>query len=346
MRPSGRLEAASIPYALNEVYDAGSKNLDRSHARVTGSNPYAVNLVQVNADQAPGFFHARPRYGAGKRNIGYWNWELSTFPGEWEIAFSLFDEVWAPSRFTRDAIAAASPVPVRCIPFPVTVPAAPPPWIDRSRFGLPDDVFLFLFAFDLHSFLERKNPLGLIRAFERAFGDRDDVGLVLKAMHAEDADEGRQLREACAGRKNIHLLHQVYSRRETLALMALCDAYASLHRSEGFGLTIAEAMALGKPVVATAYSANVDFMTETNSRPVRWRLIEIDRDHGPYRKGMTWADPDLDHAAEEMRRLVEDPDLARRLGAAARADVARQLSPAAVGAQILSALTGGASVAA
>ena len=84
---------------------------------------------------------------------------------------------------------------------------------------------------------------------------------------------------------------------------------------EGFGLTIAEAMAMGKPVVATAYSANVDFMTETNSRPIRWRLIEIDRDHGPYRKGMTWADPDLDHAAEEMRRLVEDPALARRLGA-------------------------------
>ena len=341
------LEAAGIPYVLNDVCDHGSKNVDRRYARASESNPYAANLVQLNADHAPAFFRDRPGYGAGKRTIGYWNWELSEFPEEWKGGFAYFDEIWAPSRFTRDSIAAASPIPVRLVPFSVEVPAVAPPWIDRGRFGLPEDAFLFLFAFDLQSHLERKNPLGLVRAFERAFGDRGDVGLVLKAMHRDVAGDGpRRLREACRGRRNIHLLHNVYSRRETLALMQLCDAYASLHRSEGFGLTIVEAMALGKPVVATGYSANVDFMTEANSRPVRWRLIEIDRDHGPYRKGMAWADPDLDHAAEEMRRLVEDPALGRRLGAAARADVARQLSPAAVGGLSLSALAGGASAAA
>jgi len=228
----------------------------------------------------------------------------------------------------------------------VTAPTDAPPWIDRGCFGLPDGVFLFLFAFDLASYMERKNPLGLVRAFQQAFGDRDDVGLVLKTMHSQDGEDVRRLYEACAGCKNIHLLHQVLSRRETTALMGLCDGYVSLHRSEGFGLTIAEAMAMGKPVVATNYSANEDFMTESNSRPIRWKPIALDRDHGPYRKGLTWADPDLDQAAAEMRRLVDDPAFAQQVGATARADIARQLSPAAVGAQIVAALTGGVRAAA
>jgi len=335
------LEAANIPFALNNVCDTGSKNLDQRYSRFSQSSPYAVTIVQVNADQAPAFFQSRPADRRRKFTVGYWNWELSEFPESWKGSFAYFDEVWAPSVFTQESIASASPIPVRYIPFSITVPEGLPPGVGRSRFGIPNDAFLFLFAYDFHSFLERKNPFGLVRAFLNAFGDNPEVGLVLKTMHADDAHEAyRGLLDACRGRRNIYLLNEVYSRPEALALMRLCDAYTSLHRSEGFGLTIAEAMAMGKPVVATNYSANVDFMTEENSLPIRCRLIEIERDHGPYRKGMVWADPDLDHAAEAMRQLVEEPALARRLGAAARADVARQLSPTAVGERIFAALHG------
>jgi glycosyltransferase involved in cell wall biosynthesis len=333
------LEAANIPFVLNNVCDTGSKNLDQRYSRFSQSNPYAVTIVQVNADQAPAFFQSRPADRARKFTVGYWNWELSEFPEAWKGSFAYFDEVWAPSIFTQQSIASASPIPVRYIPFSITVPEGLPTGVGRRRFGLPNDAFLFLFAYDFHSFLERKNPFGLVRAFLKAFDDDPEVGLVLKTMHADDAHEVyRGLLDVCRGRRNIYLLNEVYSRAEALALMRLCDAYASLHRSEGFGLTIAEAMAMGKPVVATNYSANVDFMTAENSLPIRHRLIPIERDHGPYRKGMAWADPDLDHAAQAMRRLIEEPALARRLGAAARADIAHQLSPTAVGERIFSAL--------
>jgi glycosyltransferase involved in cell wall biosynthesis len=333
------LEAARIPYVLNNVRDSASRNIDARYSHFSDANPYAVNIIQVNADAALGLLPGRMEYLAGRYNIGIWNWELCEFPTQWDGSFQYFDEVWAPSTFCQHAFAARSPIPIRYVPYSVTTPKALPRGVGRGFFGLPSEPFLFLFAFDFQSFIERKNPQAVLEAFVRAFGDRNDVLLVFKTVHASDNEEDyARLHDACRRRSNVQILDRVYTRAEAHSLMMLCDAYVSLHRSEGFGLTIAEAMAMGKPVIATAYSANADWMTIANSRPVRYQLRTLDRDWGPYFRGAVWADADVEDAARQMRRLVEDRALAARIGAQAREDIARLLSPARIGEVIYSLL--------
>jgi glycosyltransferase involved in cell wall biosynthesis len=200
----------------------------------------------------------------------------------------------------------------------------------RARVGLSADRFVFLYLFDFHSYAERKNPLGLIQAFKKAFGDQEDVELLIKCSHSSFAPRTLALlRQACSG-SNIKLYDGVLAREAVYGLMAICDCYVSLHRSEGFGLTLAEAMNLGKPVIATAYSGNVDFMTSSNSFLVNYGLVEIERDYGPYKKGGIWAEPDLNHAAQLMRHVYEDQGEAATVGQRAREDVWRLLHPSAV----------------
>jgi glycosyltransferase involved in cell wall biosynthesis len=325
------LDAAGIPYVLNNVTDCGSVNKHTDLPQFSETNPYAVNVVQVAIDQVPSFVRSRPDYFVGRHNVGYWNWELASFPAQWMESFRPFDEVWVPSTFTLSSVAVASPVPVRWLPFALSEPAAQPPF-GRERFGLPRRAFVFLFVFDFHSFLARKNPLAAIDAFCRAFDDRPDVMLVLKTAHAKDTPEAfAQVQKACRDRGNIRLIEDVLNRAELEGLMMLCDAYVSLHRSEGYGLTLLEAMRVGKPVIATNYSANEDFMNLENSLPVRYQLVEIEQDHGPYRRGCVWAEPDVEHAAEQMCRVVEDRELGRRLGEQAQQDVLRELNATYVG---------------
>jgi glycosyltransferase involved in cell wall biosynthesis len=198
--------------------------------------------------------------------------------------------------------------------------------LPRSRFGLPDGTFLFLFTFHMASIMERKNPLGLIAAFVEAFGKDDTVGLVLKTasrnMYPEQLAE---LRDAGAG-YNVIIIDDDYTREELLALMNACNSYVSLHRSEGYGLTMAEAMLLGKPVIATNYSGNLDFMSDENSLLVKYDLVTLDRDYPPYDAGMRWARPSTSHAAECMRKVRDNPEWARELGVKAKADLARRMS--------------------
>ncbi len=329
------LKGAGIPHVLNNCVDLGSSNVDLTCTDFTGQNPYPVNLIVLNADAGPSLAHDMPGYLKGRYNIGYWNWELERFPEEWRGAFQYFDEIWALSTFTRDSIARVSPIPVLTIPTAIVVPPARPSSISRQRLRVRPHAFLFLFAFDFHSHLARKNPLAVIEAFRRAFPSRRDVALVLKTSRSQAAPlEFSEVLLACQGQPNIHIVREVLSRTEMYDLLRLCDAYVGLHRSEGFGLPLAEAMALGKPVIATGYSANVDFMNESNSYPVRYRMVAIEEDHGPYRKGAEWADPDVEHAAEQLRRVVEEPEAARAVAERARADMARLFSPQAVGQQM------------
>jgi glycosyltransferase involved in cell wall biosynthesis len=333
------LGAAGIPYVLNNVRDVGSQNEDSRYSRFNDANPYAVNIFTINADAVPHVLPGLPEYLAGRYNVGIWNWELSEFPECWDGSFDFFDEIWAPSTFCQRSFAGRSPIPVHYVPYSICPAEREPPVEGRDFFGLPEGVFVFLFTFDCHSYVERKNPQGALEAFVRAFGDRRDVMLVLKAMHAKDGgSDYASLRDACECLPNVRLLDQIYTRAQAQALMMLCDAYVSLHRAEGFGLTIAEAMAMGKPVVATGYSANADWMTVVNSRPVRYRLRALDHDVGPYRRGALWAEPDVEDAARQMFRLVEDRELAARVGARGRQDITRLLAPARVGELIYSRL--------
>jgi glycosyltransferase involved in cell wall biosynthesis len=324
------LRAAGIPFAVDDFVDSGSVNPEVVSGAV-GGNPYTVNLVHVNADQLPAFAESRPPdYFEGRYTIGYWTWELSEFPHDWRPSFDYVDEVWVPSTFALDAIARGATKPVLRIPH-VVEPNAPIAPARRSDFGLPEDDFLFLFMFDFHSFVERKNPFGLIEAFKRAFGPTEHVALVLKCSHSDyDPELLEALRYAAHGAR-VHFVDAVLDRPQVTSLMSLVDAYASLHRSEGFGLTMAEAMVMGKPVVATGYSGNRDFMRPANSFLVDSELIAIDHDHGPYRRGCVWADPDLEQAAGLLRFVVDQPEAAQERAALGRRDVLRDLDPRAVG---------------
>jgi glycosyltransferase involved in cell wall biosynthesis len=204
----------------------------------------------------------------------------------------------------------------------------------RSHFGLSDGTFVFLFVFDFLSYFERKNPLALIRAFRKAFEPDENVQLVLKCSNpSANIKALERLKEGIKGSR-VTIIDTFLPRRDLNALFSLCDCYVSLHRAEGFGLPLAEAMGLGKPVLATGYSGNTDFMTVNNSFLIKYRLAEIEEDIGPYRKGSVWADPDVDHAAELMRFVYEHRETGQRIGEAASENIRAQYSPGQIGQRI------------
>ncbi len=328
------IRAAQVPYRLIDFRDSSSSNLEKVDAEPSQENPYDFNLVHLNADTV--FYFAKHIHPAfwDRSNIGYWAWELRTFPPVWRESFCCFDEIWVPSTFCLDAVSRVSPIPVVRIPHSVQENIAYDTNCTRSGFGIGPDTFVLLFFFDFHSVMERKNPLGLLEAFRRAFTPEQDALLLIKCSGSDfDPSSRVRLQEACQG-TNVRLYDAVISRPAVNSLMSICDTYVSLHRSEGFGLTLAEAMNMGKPVIATAYSGNMDFMTASNSFPVKYRLIEIEKNHGPYMKGCEWAEPDLDHAAELMRYIYAHRDQAAQVGKRAQQDVRSQLHPQTVGRMI------------
>jgi glycosyltransferase involved in cell wall biosynthesis len=187
--------------------------------------------------------------------------------------------------------------------------------------------------FDTKSVLERKNPLGVVRAFKRAFASNDArVGLVLKFNNPDHEQPVMgELQEEIAGCENVFVIDRLLSRNELTSVMDSCDCFVSLHRSEGFGLPPAEAMSLAKPAIITRWSGNVDYMTADNCIAIDYELVKIDRDYGPYKAGQQWAEPDLHQAAHWMKRIVTEPELARTIGRKGQETIRSQFSPHAVG---------------
>jgi glycosyltransferase involved in cell wall biosynthesis len=329
------LKSQNIPFVLNNCnFNLEYHKSESEFDNFSNENPYPVNVVQINADSIMKFVDSFGKdYLKNRYNVGFWLWEMLRFPREWFYAFDLFDEVWTPSNFCVEAISAVSPIPVVKIPLSIDLPT---PTLSRADVGLPTDKFVFLFIFDFCSSFDRKNPLALIEAFLKAFGsDNKEVLLFIKSANADlFPQKAAQLRALLNGAANIRFVNKSMPRDEINALIFHADCYVSLHRAEGFGLTPAEAMFYGKPVIATNYSANTDFMNVNNSFPVRYCLIEVEEEFASFKKGDLWADAEVEHAAQMMRFVFENPAEAKRIGERAASDIRNSHSPRAVGQKI------------
>ncbi len=298
-------------------------------------SPHGINVFHINADQAVFCFnHLGISLFEGRYNIGYWAWEAPEFPDRWDAAFPLYDEIWTPSTFVQRSVSMKSPLPVLTVPHAVA--PSVDPRIDRSDLGLPDDGFIFLSLADFNSVPERKNPLGALDAFLRAFGSKPGRNfLALKLLNSDSNPEMMsRIYDRLHERSDVILITDPMDRAHVNALIYRCDCLVSLHRSEGFGLPMAEAMSLGKPVIATAWSGNMDFMTPHNSLLVDYELVTLDRGYGPYERGSTWAEPDIGHASQLMRSVTEDADGRARIGRRAAETMKSRFSAGAVGTMI------------
>lgn len=297
-------------------------------------------LMSINADQ---LVVARERFGdhffENRYVIGQWFWELEEAPSWYQPAWPIVNELWAPTRFIETMLRNSAPshVHVQHVPLPIVAPRIDES-ITRPRWNL-DGRYMFLFVFDLMSIMKRKNPLGLISAYAKAFSPTDGAQLVIKTMNGDKRPEDLQkLIDAASNRSDITVINEVFTSRETSTLISLADCYVSLHRSEGLGLTLSEAMSLGTPVIATNYSGNTDFMTEENSFLIPWERVAVGEGAGGYSPTATWAEPNEDAAAETMRFVFENQLEARIRGARAREDVLGGHSEAAAGAIMKSRL--------
>jgi glycosyltransferase involved in cell wall biosynthesis len=292
--------------------------------------PDAALIAVVNAPILPvGLLRFPKTFLAGRRVIGVWAWELPVLPSHWKHGATFAHEVWAPSQFTADAIEPLAPGRVRVVPYPLA--AAPLPVAgDRVTLGLPEQKLIVLTVFNLASSMARKNPLGAIAAFRAAFGDSDEHLFVLKLAGIDDyAEDVALIRTAIGSAKNITLMTETLTEPALRGLIAASDIVLSLHRSEGFGLIPAAAMLLGRPVVATNWSGNVDFMTADNAALISYKLIPVIDPRGNYQlPNAVWAEPDIEDAAAWLQRLAGDPKLRESMGQAGQAYAAQKMGEA------------------
>jgi glycosyltransferase involved in cell wall biosynthesis len=253
-------------------------------------------------------------------------WELHAGYAQWNIQADPFNEIWTPSTYSADSIRPVSKTPVYVIPHVVDKLPAPDAVQSDSR-----RAFTFLYIFDLASTFERKNPLALVRAFRKAFGNRQDVQLTLKYHHSEfDSPATALLERVTKAAPNIRTLNQTLPEKQVYELLRSCDCFVSPHRSEGFGLNLAAAMYYGKPVIATGYSGNMDFTTPENAFLIDYDLVAVKQQTGAYKAGYVWAEPSEDHLAALLRTVVESPGQARERGERGRRTIQERFSVKAV----------------
>ena len=328
------LEAAYIPFNIINIESGNySQHTDYSwtHKEVSRSD-YDITIVFMNPDQSLHLRSQVPATMLGDRYVvAQWYWELPELPDEWIKEFEFTDEVWGASRFICEAVSRKTSAPV--VYMPPVVALAESAGLSRTQLGLPPDRYLFLAMFDTNSVLQRKNPLGVLRAFKTAFPTTDQsVALVMKFNNPDYRQPLLQsIREEIEGRDDIVVIDRIMPRNEITSLMENCDCFVSLHRAEGFGLGPAEAMSLGKPAIVTNWSGSVDYMTADNSIAIDYELVKLGQDYGPYKAHQAWAEPDVEKAAHWLKKLAADPDLGRRLGHHGRATIETRFSPRIVG---------------
>lgn len=335
------LLAAGYDVALHDV-DLGLPHGWNDHsldAFMRDEAVHRISIVFVNPDC---FESALEKIGrerlAGKYVIGCWFWELERIPHAWLSALDDVDAIMVASAFIEDAFRSVTDKPILRVPIPLS--PVPDSGLQREDFGLDDGRFIFLTSFDFNSATARKNPLAVVAAFRSAFpAERSDVGLVVKSSNGHRHDDGvRELLIAAAGDPRIIIRDEVIDRSHVRALQRCCDAFVSLHRAEGFGLGLAECMELGKPVIATRWSGNLEFMDEGNSCLVDYTLVQVKEGQYFDSAGASWAEPDLASAAAAMRALADSPEFAISLGLKGQEAVRAALAPASAASALISQL--------
>ena len=314
------------------------------HSLVSTQQDFPITVSHANADLTSVLFQqygeelARARY-----RIGLWVWELPSARSEWLADAKRFDELWVPSKFCETAFKAITSVPVTVIPHVLSEPPEFAPndrSVTRAMLGLPDDAFVFLYMFDTFSFVDRKNPQCLLDAFEAEFTRDPNVYLVLKISYFENLASNyssgnqtllRKIHDVMARMPNVRVVSEFMPHSAIYQLMNAVDCYVSPHRSEGFGLTVAEAMLCGKPVIATDFGGTTDFVRQGTGFPLSYELVELAADQGPYAAYNIWANPSVEHLRELMRKASLDLELCQTIGSAARTEILTQFSPATVG---------------
>ena len=333
---AGRLAALALTATEVPVSTiASSRTTTRQEAPVhlCADVTHDIKLLAVNADATPliasdlgqQFFEA-------SYVIGQWFWELEEFPTGFGKAFDVVDEVWAATTFIADAVRQRAPetVSVQVMPLPLLAPPVDSSF-ERSHLNL-DDRFMFLFNFDFLSVANRKNPRGLVEAYISAFDEGEGAQLVIKSTNGDQCRNSlEELRWMARKRRDITIIDSYLQRGEVGALTASADCYISLHRSEGLGLTMSEAMALGVPVIATGYSGNMDFMSDDVAVLVPWEYCDVGPEAWPYPESSRWADPQLDAASNAMREMFLDEQKRERIGEAGRQFLVENFSPEACG---------------
>ena len=326
------LQAAGVPVSTIDYTDTQSRREHLFDCDNVSRNK--VLMMAVNADHLNEAHRRLDRKFFRKRYvIGQWFWELEEAPQWFGPAFAHVDELWAPTRFIETMLRkhAPSQVQVKYVPLPVVTPQVDAS-ISRSRFGL-DDRYMFLFAFDFMSVMKRKNPLALIEAFCSAFAEGEGPMLVIKAINGDKRlVERNMLRDAVRKRSDIVLIDEYFTKVETSTLTSLADCYVSLHRSEGLGLTMSEAMTLGRPVIATGYSGNLDFLSGANSFIVPGLRVKVGHGAEGYSPEAMWMEPNVSEAAKYMRYVYENQAEAAQKGLRGQADILRAFDVASCGA--------------
>lgn len=305
---ANELDLSKIDFGIFQFdITSGVRRNDHSwDQKLSSETPYRINLFHINPRElGTAFLGLGPMYWENHYNIAFWLWELEEFPKENLFALKFADEIWTPSEFNSNCIRRITDKPVYTLPYLVT--AETDERYDRKHFGLPEDKFLYLAMFDFHSVMIRKNPQGAIKAFQQAFEKNDpDVGLVIKVNNPSDECMA-ELKQLLDGYENVYFITRTLDKAEVNSLIRCADVFVSLHRAEGFGLVLAEAMLVQTACIATNWSANTEFMNPDVACMVSYKKIPIQKGECLYPAGALWAEPDIDEAAAFMKRLRDDP---------------------------------------
>ncbi len=328
------LRAGGAEVSVRDVYKFQKPEtaLGRAIVPVLTEEFGAVNLFHLNGDEIEPALAQLGGMPAGYNIVAPF-WELPRFPDVWARQVERFDEVWANSAFIRETLARAVKIPVLDMPMATEVDFAV--FEDRKAFGIPEDCFAFFTFFDGRSYVERKNPQAVVECFRRVVGLRPlaRICLVVKLHGGEEAPEGVKNLLAGLGDlgERVVVLNETMKEERVHNLIRCCDAFVSLHRSEGFGIGMAEAMFLGKPAIGTGWSGNMNFMAAANSFPIGYRLVAVPEGAYPHWENQEWAEPDVDEATAVMLRLVDDPVAGRELGKRASREMRTRFSYRASG---------------